>query len=269
MTEAGEMAMTLKSATVRAAIGVCLVVASAPAFSAGAVQTVRYHNVHLRVSDPAKAIDWYTKYLGAAVAPPPYSVMFGQTLVAFVKTDHPQPSEGSVIDHIGISYPDLKAKMKDFEAGGARIVQPLRDAPGLFPFGYIEDPWGVKIEVVQDAAQLGFHHVHLRVKDPDATLKWFEENFGGERSKLGGRVDGVRYGGVWVFAASSGADTPVPSADRAIQNMAIQVAGVDAAMGVFKSRNIKAVIEPRSLGALRYAFIEDPNGVRIELIEQH
>jgi lactoylglutathione lyase len=263
--------MTPRSATLRAAMGVCLVVMYAPAFSAGAgaVETIRYHNVHLRTADPAKAIEWYTKYLGATVAPPPYSVMFGQTLVAFVKTDRPQPSEGSVIDHIGISYPDLKAKMKDFEAGGAKIVQPVKDAPGLFPYGYIEDPWGVKIEVVQDPAQLGFHHVHLRVKDPDATLKWFQDNFGGERSKLGGRVDGLRYSGVWIFAASSGAETPAPSADRAIQNMAIQVASVDTATALFKSRNIKTVVEPRSLGSLRYSFIEDPQGIRIELTEQH
>ena len=261
--------MKWRAAITRAAMALCLAVTSLSAFAAGGAETVGYHNVHLRVADPPKAIEWYTKYLGATVAPPPYSVMFGKTYVAFVKTDHQQPSEGSVIDHIGISYPDLNAKMKDFEAGGAKIVQPVRDAPGLFPFAYIEDPWGVKIEVVQDPAQLGFHHVHLRVKDPDATLKWFEENFGGERGKLGGRVDGVRYGGVWVFAAGAGSDTPVPSGDRAIQNMAIQVANVDAAATLFKSRNIKTVVEPRSLGMLRYAFFEDSNGVRIEIVEQH
>jgi catechol 2,3-dioxygenase-like lactoylglutathione lyase family enzyme len=261
--------MTLKSAASAAAIVIWLAAMGAPVFAAGSVQTVGYHNVHLRVSDPAKAIEWYTKYLGASVAPPPYSVMFGKTLVAFVKTDKQQPSAGSVIDHIGLSYPDLQAKMKEFEAGGATIVQPIRQVEGLFPLGFIEDPWGVKIEVVQDPSQLGFHHVHLRVKDPAATLKWFEENFGGTRGKLGGRIDGVRYSGVWVLAASSGTDAPVPSADRAIQNMAIQVASVDTATEAFRSKNTKVVVEPRSLGALRYAFIEDPNGVRIELIEQH
>jgi hypothetical protein len=51
--------------------------------------------------------------------------------------------------------------------------------------------------------------------------------------------------------------------------MAIQVANVDAAATLFKSRNIKTVVEPRSLGMLRYAFFEDSNGVRIEIVEQH
>ena len=40
--------------------------------------------------------------------------------------------------------------MKDFEAGGARIVTPLRDVPGLFTLGVIEDLRGTTIEVVQD-----------------------------------------------------------------------------------------------------------------------
>src|ERR671937_2555708 len=118
--------MIMKSATLAAALFIWLAAVGAPAFAAGAVETVGYHNVHLRVSDPAKAIEWYTKYLGASAAPPPYSVMFGKTLVAFVKTDKLQPSAGSVIDHIGLSYPDLQAKMQDFEAGGAKIVQPIR-----------------------------------------------------------------------------------------------------------------------------------------------
>jgi len=235
--------------------------------AASAVQTVAYHNVHLRVADPAKATEWYIKYLGASTTPPPYSVAFGKTVIAFVRSNTQNPSAGSVVDHIGISYADLNAKMKDFEAGGAKILQPVQMAQGLFPYGYIEDPWGVKIEVVQDPEQLGFHHVHLRVKDPQATLKWFEEMLGGQRSKLGGRLEGLRYGGVWLLAAAAGSDNPVPSADRAIQNLAFQVANVDESMTALKSRDVKAVVEPRSLGELRYAFVEDPNGVRIELIK--
>ncbi len=247
--------------------GLLVAMATSALYAAGAAQTVGYHNVHLRVADPTKATEWYIKYLGATATPPPYSVAFGKTVIAFVKTTTQNPSTGSVIDHIGISYADLNAKMKDFEAGGAKILQAVQNAPGLFPYGYIEDPWGVKIEVVQDAEQLGFHHVHLRVKDPQATLAWFEGMLGGQRAKLGGRLDGLRYSGVWLLASPAGTDTVVPSADRAIQNLAFQVANVDESMEALKSRQVKSVIEPRSLGELRYAFVEDPNGVRIELIK--
>src|SRR5216117_222492 len=208
----------------RLIVGVGLLMLAGATLGAGAVKTVGYHNVHLRVADPAKAIEWYTKVLGATVPPPPYSVAFGKTVIAFVKADNGQPSAGSVIDHIGLSYADLDAKMKDFQAAGAKIVTPVRDVPGLFKLGFIEDPWGVKIEVVQDAETPGFHHVHLRVKDPETTLKWYEEMLGGERSKLKGRIDGLKYSGVWLLAAAAGNDSPVPSADRAIMNLAFQVA---------------------------------------------
>jgi lactoylglutathione lyase len=236
-----------------------------PSSAAPAVQATGYHNVHLRVSDPAAAADWYIRHLGATKAPAPFSVAFGRTLIALVRTDKPQPSEGSVIDHIGISYPDLRSKMKDFEAGGAKIVSPVAEAPGLFAYAYIEDPWGVKIEVMQDTELLGFHHVHLRVPDPPATLKWFNDMLGGQVGKLRGRIDGVRYGDVWVFAARS-ATALEPSAARAVMSLAVEVANVDEAAAALKGRGAKLVSGPSQAGAVRYAFFDDPNGARIELV---
>lgn len=240
---------------------------AASPMAAPAVQAIGYHNVHLRVSDPAAASEWYIKYLGATKAVPPFSVAFGRTQVAFVRTEKPLPSDGSVIDHIGLSYSDLKRKMPDFEAGGAKTLTPVTEAPGLFPFGYIEDPWGVKIEVVQDSQLLGFHHVHLRVPDPAATLQWFNDMLGGQRGKLRDRVDGVRYGDVWLFATRS-TEQLAPSAARAIQNLALEVTSVEEAFAAVQARGAKIISEPRSAGEIRYAFVEDPNGVRVELVHQ-
>jgi catechol 2,3-dioxygenase-like lactoylglutathione lyase family enzyme len=251
------------------AAAACLLAFATTAFAEGAaVQTLAFHNVHIRVPDPAKAGEWYVKYLGATPGRAPQIVYFGKVLIEFVKTDDPKPSAGSVIDHIGLSYADLDAKMKDF-AAGVKVLTPPKDTPGLFKLGYIEDPWGTKIEVVQDAELLGFHHVHLRVPDPAAALKWYEGMFGGgERAKLKGRIDGLKYGDVWLLAASSGAETPAPSGDRAIFNIAWLVKNVDDAVSVLKGRGVKTVVEPRSINTVRYAFVEDPNGVRIELIHQ-
>jgi catechol 2,3-dioxygenase-like lactoylglutathione lyase family enzyme len=92
---------------------------------------------------------------------------------------------------------------------------------------------------------------------------------GGERSKLKGRIDGLRYSGVWLLAAAAGTDNPVPSAERAIMNLAFQVASVDEATAALKGKQVKAVVEPRSIpnGTLRYAFFDDPNGARFELVQ--
>jgi catechol 2,3-dioxygenase-like lactoylglutathione lyase family enzyme len=233
--------------------------------AAPVTQAIGYHNVHIRVSDAAAASEWYIKYLGATKAPPPFNVQFGKTLVSFVRTGQQSPSEGSAINHIGVSFADLKSKMKEFETGGVKIVTPMADSPGMFPYGYIEDSWGAKIEVMQDTELLGFHHVHLSVADPAATLKWFSDNLGGHPGKLRGRLDGVRFGDVWLFAARSSRPTE-PSATHAIQNIGIEFADVDAAFKALQNRGVKTISEPRVVQPVRYAYVEDPNGVRVGLL---
>jgi catechol 2,3-dioxygenase-like lactoylglutathione lyase family enzyme len=249
-----------------------IVLSAAAAASSGAVladapvlQSTGFHNVHLRVADPAAAAEWYIRHLGATKAEAPFAVAFGRTLIAFVRTKEMQPSEGSVVDHIGISYPDLRAKMKEFEAAGAKVLRPVAEAKGMFAYAYIEDPWGVKIEVMQDTELIGFHHVHLSVPDPAATLTWFYDHLGGERAKLRGILDGVRYGPIWLFASRSAA-APAPSANRAVMSLAVDVASVDEAAAALKERGVKLVSGPSQAGPVRYAFLEDPNGVRIELV---
>jgi catechol 2,3-dioxygenase-like lactoylglutathione lyase family enzyme len=233
--------------------------------AAPAVRSTGFHNVHLRVADPAAAAEWYIKTLGATKAPAPFSVAFGRTLIALVRTETPQPSEGSAIDHIGISYPDLRAKMKEFEAAGVKILRPVAEAKGMFAYGYVEDPWGVKIEVMQDSELIGFHHVHLSVADPAAALKWLHDNLGGEQAKLRGILDGVRYGPIWVFASRAAA-APAPSASRAIMSLAVDVPDVDQAASALQGRGLKPASGPAQAGPVRYAFFDDPNGVRIELV---
>jgi len=37
---------------------------------------------------------------------------------------------------------------------------------------------------------------------------------------------------------------------------------------VLKGKGLNVAVEPRSIGTVRYAFVDDSNGVRIELIHQ-
>ena len=105
--------------------------------------------------------------------------MFGDTRVIFQRNEAPKPSSGSVLDHVGFSVADLDATIKGLEADGAKVVTPARDVAGLFKLAFVEDPWGVRLEVVQDAAKLGLHHVHVRAPDPSAALAWYTDKFGG------------------------------------------------------------------------------------------
>jgi predicted enzyme related to lactoylglutathione lyase len=70
-----------------------------------------------------------------------------------------------------------------------------------------------------------------------------------------------------VFAMSSGADTPAPPAG--IMLVALRVDDVDATLRELNAAGIATAAEPRDLPALRYAFVQDPNGIRVELVRRH
>jgi catechol 2,3-dioxygenase-like lactoylglutathione lyase family enzyme len=245
--------------------GVCLVLSACALAAPVAADPVhakvtKYDNVHIRVADPAKAAEWYAKHLGATNDAG--RVSFGDTTIAIVRTDKPLPSAGSVIDHFAVSVPDVKARIKELTAAGIKVT-PAHHAG--FDAAFVEDPWGVKVEVLQDPDALGFHHVHLSVPDPKAVIAWYSEHLGGERRTLKG-AEGLRYGKVWLFADKSAA--AAPSADRAIMNVAWRVADIHQAIAELKGKGVQVVVEPRQIGQLWYAFVEGPNGVRTELLQR-
>jgi catechol 2,3-dioxygenase-like lactoylglutathione lyase family enzyme len=159
--------------------------------------------------------------------------------------------------------------MKELAAAGVKVVTPAREVAGLFKIAFVEDPWGVKIEIVQDPETLGFHHVHLRGPDPNAILAWYQETFGGERTKLKGRLDAVKYGDVWVLAQQGDA---TPSAGHAIDHVGWRVTDLDSKLTELKAKGVKVTGEPRSLtlatGTVRFGFIEGPAATRIEVVQR-
>jgi catechol 2,3-dioxygenase-like lactoylglutathione lyase family enzyme len=232
-------------------------------------QPARYDHVHLAAADAARAAQWYVEHLGGRAHDRPDRIIFGTITFSFLQAEGAKPSSGSVADHLGFSFADVNAKMKELEAAGAKVVTPARDDAGLFMQGMVEDPWGTRLEILQDPQLLGFHHIHLRVADPEASLKWYVEMFGGQRSKLKGRIEGLKYANpdVWLFVDR--ADATVPSAGHAIDHISWRLADLDGAVAAMKAKNVKVTTEPRDVPRptenLRIAMIEDPAGVKIEL----
>ena len=122
-------------------------------------------------------------------------------------------TQGTGVNHIAFSYADLETKMAALEAvgvrgSGVRLQRfddgaTLRDLPGLYKHGFVFDPWGTRIELVQDSDKQGFHHIHLSAADPTATLAWYGAAFEGEPAKLKGQEDALRFGGSWLLASAS------------------------------------------------------------------
>jgi lactoylglutathione lyase len=229
-------------------------------------ETFPYDHVHLAVPDPAKAVDWYIANLGAKHGEGADRVVFGRTIFAFIKSENAKPSAGSAIDHVGFSVPDVDAKMKQLQAAGAKLVTPARDIEGLFKVGFVQDPWGVKMELVQDPETPGFHHIHLRVADPEASLKWYVDTFGGDRAKLKGRIDAVKYSNPNVWLLAQKADDAGPSQGTAIDHLGWAVTNVGAKVADLTAKGAKPT-EPRAVRNLSVAFVDGPGGVRIEMVQ--
>ena len=231
-------------------------------------------HIHLLVPDQAAGVAWYQKNFGGQpMNEAPDRLMLGDTRLIFLKSanGNAQPSTGSAIDHIGFSVADLDAKMKELEAAGVKVVTPARDVPGLFKLAFIEDPWGTRIEVVQDSDKLGLHHVHLRGPDPNAVLAFYKEKFGGETGKLKDRIDGIKLSGVWLVVQRGDA---VPSEGHAVDHFGFRTTSdLTAKVNEYKAAGVKFTTEPRPLKlasgvTVNFAYLEGPNGAKVELVQR-
>jgi catechol 2,3-dioxygenase-like lactoylglutathione lyase family enzyme len=239
--------------------------------------TYPYDHIHLNVPDPAAGANWYEKYFGGKrITEAPDRLMFGSTRFMFLKKADATPSAGSAIDHVGFSFADLDAKMKEFEAAGIKITTPARDVPGLFKLAFVEDPWGTRIEVVQDPELLGLHHIHMRGPNPEEVMSWLLAKFGGERKQLKGRIDAVRYdaagfSSMWILVQKGDA---VPSIGHAIDHIGWRsTKPLTDTVAELKGKGVEVTSEPRPLSlpngpSINFAYVLGPAGARIELVER-
>jgi catechol 2,3-dioxygenase-like lactoylglutathione lyase family enzyme len=211
---------------------------------AAAQTTLPYDHVHLAAPDQAKAVEWYQKNFGGATIPEGKDrLMFGKTRFIWLKSDTARPSADTAIDHIAFSVADR--------------------APG-----FTEDPWGVKIEILNDPQLRGFHHVHLRSMDPAASLAWYQQRFGGDRVKFKG-ADALKYGDVLVLVEKS-QTAPAPSAGHALDHVGWRVADLDRTLADLKGIKVVQGVTNLQLatGPVRFSFVEDPGGTKIELVQR-
>jgi catechol 2,3-dioxygenase-like lactoylglutathione lyase family enzyme len=253
-------------------------------FVAALAQDGTYHHVHIRADDPKAAAVWYTKYMGGTEIDRPgfHGVVMGSTyLFVFPAkmggvdgSKNPDPegpllgSVGTPSDHLGWSFKDLGAKMKEFKDAGIEIVQDVREVPGKFKFAMIMDPWGTKIEVMEDPELYGFHHVHVVSKDPATAIKWYQEIFGGEITTYKGLkpLHSIRYGDVWLIITKTDKDLE-PMWYRSIDHLGWGFNNLGKEMERFEKRGEKLPVKMYDYKGTNIAYIESPEGALIELVE--
>ena len=240
-----------------------------------------YHHVHITASAPSEGVRWYEQHLDCEpVADRSDAADCAGVELVFVVQPAIGSTQGTGVNHIGFSYPDLTAKMAELEAVGVRGSgvrlqrfpdgSTLRDVPGLFKLGFVFDPWGTRIEMVEDPERLGFHHIHLSATDPAATLAWYQDVFGGETASLKGRLDGLLFDDVWVLV-SEAESIPATTQGRAIDHIGFSVPDLDTAAADMRRKGIVFQTEPEvpegGRTSAKRAFIVGPDNVRLAVVE--
>ena len=246
----------------------------------GVAHAADYHHVHLAVPSPTEAVAWYERYMECEAIPERRdAVSCGGVEIHFDVLITVGGSQGTGVNHIGFSFADLTGKMTELEGvgvggRGVRLQRfddgsTLSDVPGLFTHGFVFDPWGTRIELVEDPNYLGFHHVHLSSTDPEASLDWYRENLGGERARLNGQLDGLLFDNVWLIVSAhpEGTPPPAPTEGRSIDHIGFLVSDLDEAAADMSERGVALEGTETGRTSARRAFIAGPDNVALAVVE--
>lgn len=233
-----------------------------------------YDHIHLAADNALEAAQWYARHFGGTptrfrdssdTSLPIDRVKIGDIYIIFFERDPGEGSVGSGVDHIGFSMGNVEQVFNAVVADGGTGLGDLRAFNGM-TLGFVEDPWGTKIELIDDAELRGVHHVHLSSADPAATLAWYQNVFGGETAQFGGALPGIHYGNVWLLAAQAREEI-APTQGRSMDHLSWSFPDLDAAAAEMKAKGVVFSMEPRDFRGIRISFVEGPDGVRIEVVQ--
>ena len=238
-----------------------------------------FDHVHLMAPDMLAAATWYQALFGGRLGKsgPFDAVYYGNDILKVREGEPASGSGGTAVDHIGFSVPDVEAALEQCEAAGGKVLAPARhvEAAG-FTFGFCEDPWGTRIEVIDDmdhGGAPGLHHVHVFSGDGAATIAWYAKQFGGEIVPFKGLapLQSILYdnGGdeTWLMVNQAGGEL-TGTDGTVVDHIGWHTTEYDPWLERLRANGVKFLEEPRVLDAgHRIAFIEGPNGAKIELVE--
>jgi predicted enzyme related to lactoylglutathione lyase len=263
-----------------------------------------FHHVHLNSTDSAAAIAFYTSKFDcekARFAGKIDAVWVQKSWLFFNKVKQPPKSEiTSAIWHIGWGAEDMKATCQKQLESGTKFATPITDisdigggnATGLFFFAYVDGPDHQLIEL-NTANHHHFGHVHLLSKDPVAAGEWYIKEFGLVRRGAGPpsreprfyhgfqigpsmnlMMDNVNF----IIFPMEYAKTQWPdlwkdrtdfesTSGHVTDHIGFSVDNLGQTLERLKKDGVKVTDGPRSSPGGKYAFIEGPDHIRIELVE--
>ncbi len=123
----------------------------------------------------------------------------------------------------------------------------------------------------------GFDHAHIKCKDPRKTAKWWADNFGAKLLPEAQSPGGPLFCPIQIGGIKINITTPRPNETTTIaqgnvgprfglEHLGITTDNLDADLAKLKAQGLK-VFEVHETPALRFAFVETPDNVRIELMQ--
>ena len=184
---------------------------------------------------------------------------------------------------------------------GTKVQTPITDisdigggsARGLFFYAYVDGPDHSLIEL-NTARHHNFGHVHLLSADPVAAGEWYAKHFGVPNVRY--QKQKRMYRNVQIAPSASlmidnvnviiypieYAQTSWPeqwkdrkefesTKGRVVDHIGLSVDNLDETLARLEKDGVKITDPPRSVlgGKVKYAFIEGPDKLRIELVEGH
>jgi len=278
-----------------------------PQETAAPAPIAHFHHLHLNATDPAAAINFYTskfdsekgKFAGLLDG-----VWAQKSWLLFTKVSAPPPWElTSAIWHFGWGAEDMKATYQKQLDSGTKFFTPLTDisdiiggpagATGRFYYAYVEGPDHALIEL-NTAGHHRFGHLHMFSEDPVSAGEWYTKYFGAVRR--GGSPEPRVYRDVPIGPSTSLTMDNVnmiiypiaysrkaypehwknqkemsPTKGRVVDHVGFSVDNLAETLEKMRKDGVKVTDEIKSAagGKIKYAFIEGPDKIRIELVEGH
>jgi catechol 2,3-dioxygenase-like lactoylglutathione lyase family enzyme len=246
-------------------IACCLLTFTAGSYAA------EWDHIHLLVPDTKEAMNWYAEHFDGKTgkAGPFDAVWFDDNLVKFRKSKpDTKGTVGSAIHHIGFAVPNVAEKIAELKDAGVNVVLEEKASGAGFHYGFVSDPWGTLIELMDDTSVTGLHHIHLHSPNAKETTQWYADTFGGEITtyeQLPGFYN-ILYENVWLVVQQSG--SVEPTTGRIIDHLGWRFEDYDAALKKFKEDGVEFALEPRPKDHPMMAYILGPDGVKIEVVRK-
>ena len=257
-----------------------------------------FHHLHLNTLEPNAAIDFYTSKFDcekARFAGLEEAVWAQKSWILFNKVKTPPPWElTSAIWHFGWGAEDMKAAYQKQLDMKTKFFTPISPIGTSFFYAYVEGPDHALIEM-NTANHHRFGHLHLFSEDPVAAGDWYVKNFGatirnnGMSSRTPSFISGFQVGpnsslmldnvNIIIFPIQyskkayadhwKGVTEMTPTKGRVVDHIGISFDNLADALERLRKGGVHVTdeIQTTADGNVKFAFIEGPDRIRIELVE--